>query len=253
MARIEARVTAKGAAVAEPDDRIGRDFGQTAQMTIRCLTREGRYLLDGPVAWLAAMHSVAVASFHQKSPYYYQDISFSEPMAPDDQQAFVTSLANEHGQRLRRFLASRLRYAPNDVPDLIQEVYLRLLRIPEKDTIRSPQAYMFTIAFHVLHQYKLARAVAPEVVDPVALPVDVDGSGPDNDPATEFEVRERLGQLDQVLRELPEKAQISFLLHRQYGFTLEEIARQLGVSRAMVKKHLARAVAHCRERFEGFK
>jgi RNA polymerase sigma factor (sigma-70 family) len=174
-------------------------------------------------------------------------------MQTDDNQAFVATLASEHGQRLRRFLASRLRYAPNDVPDLIQEVYLRLLRIPEKESIRSPQAYMFTIAFHVLHQYKLARAAAPEVVDPIALPVEVDATGHDNDPATQFEARERLAQLDRVLRELPNNAYVSFVLHRQYGFTLEEIGLQLGVSRAMVKKHLARAVAHCRERFEGFK
>ncbi len=174
-------------------------------------------------------------------------------MQPDDKQAFVTALASEHGQRLRRFLASRLRYAPNDVPDLIQEVYLRLLRIPEKDSIRSPQAYMFTIAFHVLHQYKLARAAAPEIVDPIALPVEFEANGPDNDPAREFEVRERLSQLNHVLRELPNNAYVTFVMHRQYGFTLEEIGQHLGVSRAMVKKHLARAVAHCRERFEGFK
>jgi RNA polymerase sigma-70 factor (ECF subfamily) len=174
-------------------------------------------------------------------------------MPAADKQAFVESLAREHGARLRRFLASRLRYAASDVPDLVQEVYLRLLRIPRQESIRSPQAYMFTIAFHVLHQHKLALADAPEAVDPMDLPTEFDASGPDNDPATRLETRERLGQLEVALRELPPNAHASFVLHRRYGFTLEEIAEQLGVSRAMVKKYLARAVAHCRERFEEFK
>jgi RNA polymerase sigma-70 factor (ECF subfamily) len=169
-----------------------------------------------------------------------------------DKQAFVDSLAREHGARLRRFLASRLRYAASDVPDLVQEVYLRLLRIPQYESIRSPQAYMFTIAFHVLHQHKLALADAPETVDPAALASEIDSAEMHHDPALRAAARERLGQLETVLRELPPNAFVSFVLHRRYGLTLEEIAEQLGVSRAMVKKYLARAVAHCRERFEEF-
>jgi RNA polymerase sigma-70 factor (ECF subfamily) len=173
-------------------------------------------------------------------------------MTANDPQAFVANLAREHGQRLRRFLASRLRHAAADVPDLIQEVYLRLLRIPNQESIRSPQAYMFTIAFHVLHQHKLALAEAPESVDPMALPLDPEVS-PDNDPARHFETRERLDRLDRTLRQLPDRVYATFVLHRRYGFSLEEIGRHFGVSRAMVKKYLARAVAHCRERVEGMK
>jgi RNA polymerase sigma-70 factor (ECF subfamily) len=173
-------------------------------------------------------------------------------MAAEDKQAFVTALVREHGQRLRRFLAQRLRHAASDVPDLVQEVYLRLLRIPHQETIRSPQSYMFTVAFHVLHQHKLTLADAPESVDPLALTAEIDARD-DNDPAVQIEARERLNQLDRTLRELPRNAYVSFVLHRRYGFTLEEIAGELGVSRAMVKKYLARAVAHCRERSEGLK
>jgi RNA polymerase sigma-70 factor (ECF subfamily) len=173
-------------------------------------------------------------------------------MPANDKQAFVATLAREHGQRLRRFLASRLRHAASDVPDLVQEVYLRLLRIPHQESIRSPQSYMFTVAFHVLHQHKLTLATAPEALDPLALIAEIDACV-DEDPAVHFETRERLDLLDRALRELPRNAYVSFVLHRRYGFSLEEIATQLGVSRAMVKKYMARAVAHCRERFEGFR
>lgn len=174
-------------------------------------------------------------------------------MPLEEKQAFVATLAREHGQRLRRFLASRLRNSPSDVSDLVQEVYLRLLRIPQQDSVRSPQAYMFTIAFHVLHQHKLSLANAPEAMDPIDLPQASDGTYPENDPASEVADRQHLGQLDVVLRELPPNCYASFVLQRRYGFTVDEIADQLGVSRGMVKKYLARAVAHCRERFEGFK
>jgi RNA polymerase sigma factor (sigma-70 family) len=173
-------------------------------------------------------------------------------MAAEDKKAFVATLVREHGKRLRRFLASRLRHVGDDAQDLVQEVYLRLLRIPHQESIRSPQSYMFTVAFHVLHQHKLTLADAPETIDPIALIAELDACS-ENDPALQFEARERLNQLDRILQELPRNAYVSFVLHRRYGFTLEEIASELGVSRAMVKKYMARAVAHCRERFEGFR
>jgi len=38
-------------------------------------------------------------------------------------------MEQSYGQRLRRFLSARLRNAAADTPDLMQEVYLRLLRV----------------------------------------------------------------------------------------------------------------------------
>ena len=59
-----------------------------------------------------------------------------------------------------------------------------------------------------------------------------------------------LEELDHALAQLSPKAHATFVLHRRDGCTLEEIGKQLGVSRPMVKKYLAKAVLHCRERFE---
>jgi RNA polymerase sigma factor (sigma-70 family) len=171
--------------------------------------------------------------------------------APQD---FAKDVIREHGQRLRSFLQSRLRYAPQEVPDLMQEVYLRLLRVPPSTSVRSPQAYLFTIAFHVLHQHKLLQAAAPETMDPAELTRELDelrSKFTEAEPVADLQIAERLAQLAAVLAELPPRCQAAFVLHRAHGYTLQEIAAQLGVSRDMVKKYLARALAHCRERLGG--
>src|SRR6266853_5685790 len=149
----------------------------------------------------------------------------------DDKQAFVAALVRDHGQRLRRFLAARLRNASTDVPDLVQEVYLRLLRMPRHETIRSPQAYLFTVAHHVLYEHRLHQSATPEAVQMTDVLAEIE-SYVEEDPATHLETRQRLDQLDNAL---------------------QEIAGQLGVSRPMVKKYLAKAVIHCRRRFDGVK
>jgi RNA polymerase sigma factor (sigma-70 family) len=162
-------------------------------------------------------------------------------------QAFVADIETQHGARLRRFLASRLRHGAMDIADLVQEVFLRLLRVDHHETIRSSEAYLFTIAFHVLHQHKLRQSAMPEAVEITALIDELEAS-PEGDPASQAEVGERLEALQVALAQLSPKAQAVLLLHRRDGYSLEEIGKQLGISRAMAAKYLGRALLHCRQR-----
>ena len=168
-------------------------------------------------------------------------------MALSDKQAFVADIEKQHGQRLRRFLASRLRHRAADVQDLAQEVYLRLLRIDHHETIRSSEAYLYTVAFHVLHQHVLRRSAMPEAVEITAL-IDEMESAPGSDPLTQVETQQQLEELQGALEQLSPKAQAVLLLHRRDGYSLEEIGTRLGFSRAMAAKYLSKALLHCRQR-----
>lgn len=171
------------------------------------------------------------------------------PLEQRDKQAFVVDLEKQHGQRLRRFLSSRLRHRQVDVPDLVQEVFLRFLRIDHLETIRSPEAYLFTVAFHVLHQHVLRRSAVPEAVE-IGVLIDEMESSPEDNPAMQVERQQQLEELQRALHELSPKAQAVLLLHRRDGYTLKEIGDQLGVSRAMAAKYLSKALLHCRQRLQ---
>lgn len=173
-------------------------------------------------------------------------------MTADDRQAFLSAIVRDHGQKLRRYLASRLRSTTADVSDLVQEVYLRLLRMPSHETIRSPQAYLYTVAHNVLYEHRLSQSTSPEAVEMTDVLAEMENYTAD-DPAAHLETRERLQEIDRTLRQVSPRAYATFVLHRRYGFSLDEIARQFGVSRPMVKKYLAKAVIHCRRHFEGVK
>src|ERR1043165_8917207 len=86
-------------------------------------------------------------------------------MGTENRQAFIAALARTHGSRLRRFLELKLRGASADASDLVQDVYLRLLRMPRHETIRSPQAYLFTVARNVLYEHRLSHSSAPKSVE----------------------------------------------------------------------------------------
>jgi len=59
---------------------------------------------------------------------------------------------------------------------------------------------------------------------------------------------QRLDLLQRALAELPRLCRESFLLRKIDGLSHLEIAGQLGISRALVEKHIVNAMKHCRVR-----
>lgn len=166
----------------------------------------------------------------------------------DEVQAFIAEMAAQHGRKLRRYLAARIRNAA-DVPDLVQEVFLRLLRVERHESIRNPEAYIMTIAAHVLHQHTLRLKTAPEYLSVVDVLMDLQ-TAIEIDPAAQVDAQRRLEELDRALEGLAPNLRATFVLHRRDGMTLDEVATVLGVSRSMAKKYLAKALLRCREQLE---
>lgn len=153
-------------------------------------------------------------------------------------------MAVRYGTRLRRFLSLRLRNAA-DVPDLAQEVFLRLLRVDGYESIRSPEAYLFTIASHVIQQHAVRRASEPVSVDVADVFSELKTAQSD-DPADQVAHGQRLDELERMLARLPTRVATALVLHRVAGYSVQEVGDELGVSRETAKKYLARAVEHCR-------
>ena len=81
----------------------------------------------------------------------------------------MTAVERAYGAGLRRFLSNRLRRASSDAPDIFQEIFVRMLQIKDHETIRNPQAYLYTVASRVLHEFALKRSIGQETMDPLEL------------------------------------------------------------------------------------
>jgi RNA polymerase sigma factor (sigma-70 family) len=168
--------------------------------------------------------------------------------AVQDAQELVAGLVASHGTQLRRFVFARARNIA-DVSDMVQEVYLRMLRISNIDSIRSPEAYLFTVAQHVVQQHTMRQSSTPPAVELAQL-LNEPASTHDADPALALEAQQCLERLQSALEELSPKARATFMLHRRDGLSFEEIATRLETSRPMVKKYLMKALLHLRLRLQ---
>src|SRR5712691_13369082 len=132
-----------------------------------------------------------------------------------DSQTLVADLAASHGDQLRAFLVVRVRNAA-DLPDIVQEVYLRMLRIPYIESIRSPEAYLFTVAQHVVQQHALRQTAKPPSVEFTQM-LDIPSTLPDVDPVLATDAAQCLEQLQDAIEELSPKVRATCLLHRRDG------------------------------------
>lgn len=165
-------------------------------------------------------------------------------MGEEDKNRMVAQLAAQQGARLRQFLRRRVRSA-TDIPDLMQEVFLRLLRVSHHETIRSPEAYLMTIARHVAQQHRLEAA--PEnfaELDDVLADL---RSCSTSDPVLEVTAEQCRDELEDALHHMAPKVQATFLLHRRDGLTIDQVSERLGISRPMAKKYLVKALVQFRK------
>jgi RNA polymerase sigma-70 factor (ECF subfamily) len=158
----------------------------------------------------------------------------------------VERLFAEQGGLLQAFLFRRVRSRP-DAAELAQEVYLRMLRIPDMGAIRNPESYLYTVASnlakeHARHERKDAGTL--DIDDPL-----VQEQLAELPPfAGQLDAEQRIKRLREVLQQLPPRCHAAVVLQYWHGLSYEEIAQRLGVSTHMVKKYLSRALTHCRRR-----
>lgn len=158
----------------------------------------------------------------------------------------VAQLFTDHRDRLQQYLSARLAN-PDDAAELVQEVYLRLLRTRRADLIKHPQAYLFRIARNLLHELYTGRQmkIATGAVAEIELD-DLESSLPTPEDTAVLAARQEM--IAKALRELPVKCQATLALHLREGLRQKEIAERMNISRQMAQKYLARGLAHCQKR-----
>ena len=161
-------------------------------------------------------------------------------------QAFATRAVTNYSGELHRFLRRRVADA-QDLGDLVQEVYLRLLRVQDIQSVRNPLAYLYGIAAHVASEFNMRQRQGRMLYDSTV--VEAMAENPEPVPFNEgggfFE-----RQVGDALAQLPANRLAVLLLERREGLSHAQIAQRLGLSVHTVKKYSVEALAHVRASLE---
>lgn len=150
------------------------------------------------------------------------------------------------GTLLRHF---QRRYSrSSEIEDMVQEVFVRLLRRGGVATLENLQAYVFETASSVLKdRLRKQRTHHDSDHEPFDPEVHITA---DFSPEDVLLNRERLAHASAALLELPERTRVIFVLRRLEGMRFQDISARLGISVSAVEKHMQRAITHMVRRRE---
>lgn len=152
----------------------------------------------------------------------------------------VESLYHDHHSWLTGWLRRRLG-CPDSAADLAQDTFIRVLTAREQSVIVEPRAFLTTLAKRVLFNHYRRQDLERAYLDTLAqMPEMVAPS--EEDKAI---ILQTLIELDQLLDGLPRLVKRSFLLAQVDGLTYPQIAAELSISVATVKRHLHKAALRC--------
>jgi len=145
----------------------------------------------------------------------------------DEQSEWFETHVRPHEAMLRAWLLSRFSNA-SDIDEIIQEAYVRILRVEKREKIVSPKAFLFTTARNLC----ISRLRKESVRATLSL-ADIDELGVIDDGESVPDVLARSEELEfltQAIQSLPERCRQVITLRKIYGMSQKEVARELGIS-----------------------
>ena len=145
-----------------------------------------------------------------------------------------------HQPWLQRWLRGKLG-CKHHAADIAQDTFVRVLGKVEPVDMREPRSYLTRIAQGLVYDYRRRQKLEQLYLDALAQLPEAHSPSPE----TRALHLEALVELDALLDRLATPVRKAFLLSQLSGLSHAEIAAELGISIATVKRHIVKAVTQC--------
>ncbi|HEU5080737.1 MAG TPA: sigma-70 family RNA polymerase sigma factor [Opitutaceae bacterium] len=149
-------------------------------------------------------------------------------MPPQDLETtrwFLTHLQT-HEPQLRAWLASQFP-GGQDIDDIVQEAFIRVLRARTESEVRSPKAFLFVVARNLvlmrLRHNKVAREESLAEIDSASI-LDDEADVPEA-----VARAQEIEMLTEAIQSLPTRCRQILTLRKIYGLSQKETAAELGI------------------------
>lgn len=163
------------------------------------------------------------------------------PTSPELARWFAEEV-QPHEASLRAYLRVSAT-SPADVDDLVQESFVRLLRMHETHSVRCPKALLFAIARNAIRDsYRRARHDREIPLTETHVHGVLDQAA---DVIAQVNRRQEQVLLAEAIRDLPARSREILLLRNIHGLSQKEIAQRLNISVHTVESAISRGLRRC--------
>lgn len=179
-------------------------------------------------------------------------------MASEEQFAQMLSSHKEHGDNSKAAYYTRLytqhrvwmlrhvmKFGINeaDAEEVVQEAFVRLLKLDEPNTHSYLRSYLQRIASNIAIDRYRRKQRSPEV-ESTEIESDSFPYGASPSPEQTESGKQILKLLNNILQELPPKCRTAFYMYKVQGHSYTEVAEHLGLSESMVRKYVLKALRY---------
>lgn len=161
---------------------------------------------------------------------------------PDDCESDMGAIYKDLRASLMRF-ASRYFRRPQEVEDVVQEAFVKVIEAQRRREIREPRSYLYKTARNLaISKLRSGHHRLTDTVGELLPELELLQT-----PTMEqqFESRQRFDVFCRAVRRLPTQGQRVYILRRVYGYTQKETAEYLGITVKTVEAHQAKAMVRC--------
>ena len=135
---------------------------------------------------------------------------------------------------------------PADVEDIVQETYVKICQVNNLDEIRSPKSFLFKIVRNLAldHHKRAETRLADHVDDIDSLSMGANHGGVDQTFEQVASNRE-FALFCEAVRQLPTQCRRAFVLKKVYGYSQNEIAREMNISKNTVENYITKGLKRC--------
>jgi len=132
---------------------------------------------------------------------------------------------------------------PQDVDDILQETFIRVLHSDAQQQIKSPKGYLFVVSRNLVLKklVQQSKEIHTEIDDALLENDD------ENTVEKELYQKLKFERFIEVLNSLPERNSRALLLRKLYCLSHKEIANKMDVSVSSVEKYIAKGLKQCKQ------
>lgn len=173
----------------------------------------------------------------------YSTVGAPKPLT----HAQIASLFHQYREELTRRLIGMVK-SRETAADLVQDAYVRLLRLGDRHAIGQPRALLHRIAANLAIDHLRKEKHLVHAADSLDAAMAVPCQTPSPERALLGKQRFRI--VLHAIERLPSRTREAFLLCRVYGYSYQEIATRMNISESAVEKLLMRALDRSCEALE---
>ena len=161
---------------------------------------------------------------------------------PDKNSSSIRELFQRNKRNLLSYLTRRV--GREDASDLLQETFVRAIRHDQLETIADSPAFLQKIATNLTKDFTRRRTTEEKYLEFGDLPEGVPSE--DASPEGNIERDQKARLVLTTIETLPPRCREVCILVMHEGVPLDVVAKRLGISETMTRRHLRLALLRCR-------